>query len=43
MRGCSVCARDKLYIGECKALTIGLNGMFGLCTFGSIVLMGEDK
>ena len=43
MRGCNVCARDKLDVGECMALTIGLNGMFGLCTFGSIVLMGKDK
>ena len=36
-RGCSVCAkkRDKLYVGECMALTIGLRGMFGLCTFDS--------
>jgi len=32
VRGCSVCARkwDKLYVGECMALTIGLSGMFGL-------------
>ena len=38
VRGCSVCARkwDKLYIGECMALTFGLRGMFGLCTFGSL-------
>ena len=37
VRDCSVCARkrDKLYVGECIALTIGLRGMFGLCTFGS--------
>jgi len=37
IRGCSVCARkwDKLYVGECMALTIDLRGMFGLCTFSS--------
>ena len=36
VRSCSVCARKrKLYVGECMALTIGLSGMFGLCTFGS--------
>jgi len=30
VRNCSVCARkrDKLYVGECIALTIGLRGMF---------------
>ena len=37
VRDCKVCARkrDKLYVGECMALTIGLRGMFGLCTFGN--------
>jgi len=37
VRSCSVCARkrNKLYVGECMALTIGLSEMFGLCTFGS--------
>ena len=35
VKGCSVCAvkRDKLYVGECMALTIGPRGMFGLCIF----------
>ena len=34
---CSVYVRkqDKLYVGKCMALTIGLSEMFGLCTFGS--------
>ena len=27
--------RDKLYVGECIALTISLRGMFGLCIFDS--------
>ena len=37
IKGYSVCARkrNKLYIGECMALTIGLRGMFDLCTFSS--------
>jgi len=40
--GYSVCARkrNKLYIGECMALTIGLRGMFDLCTFGSPYNLG---
>jgi len=31
VRDYSVCARkrDKLYVGECMALTIGLKGMYG--------------
>jgi len=43
VRVCGVCARkrDKLYVEECMALTIGLSKMFGLCTFG-IILVGED-
>ena len=42
VRGCSICARkrDKLYIGECIALTIGLKGMFDLCIFGSPYSLG---
>ena len=45
VRGCSVCARkwDKLYIGECMALTFGLRGMFGLCTFGSPYSLGGRR
>jgi len=31
----------KLYVGECMALTIGLRGMFGLCTFGSPYSLGK--
>ena len=43
MRDCSVCARkrNKLYVGECMVLTIGLSGMFDLCTFGSSYSLGE--
>ena len=42
VKGCSVCARkrDKLYVGECMALTIGLRGMFGLCTFSNPFSLG---
>ena len=42
MRGCSVCARkrDKLYVGECMALAIGLSRMFSLCTFDSPFSLG---
>ena len=42
VRNCSVCAskRDKLYVGECMALTISLRGMFGLYTFGSPYSLG---
>ena len=41
--GCFICARkrDKLYVEKCMALTIDLRGMFGLCTFG-IVLVREN-
>ena len=37
VKGCSIYARkrDKLYVREFIALTIGMRGMFGLCTFGS--------
>ena len=42
VRDCNVCAkkRDKLYVGECMALTIGLRGMFGLCTFSNPFSLG---
>ena len=42
VRGCSVCARkrNKLYVGECMALTIGLREMFDLCTFDSPYSLG---
>ena len=42
VRSCSVCARkrDKLYVGECIALTIGLRGMFYLYTFGNPFSLG---
>ena len=33
--------RDKLYVGECMALTIGLRGIFGLCIFDSPYSLGE--
>jgi len=39
VRNC-VRKRDKLYVGECMALTIGLRGMFDLCTFGSPYSLG---
>ena len=37
VRDCSVCGSGKLYVEESMALTIGLRGMFGLCTFGLLV------
>ena len=42
VRSCSVCARNrnKLYVGECMALTIGLREIFGLCTFDSPYSLG---
>jgi len=42
VRSCSVYAkkRDKLYVGECMTLTIGLSGMFCLCTFGNPYSLG---
>ena len=35
-----VLGRDKLYVGECMALTISLSGMFGLCTFDNPYSLG---
>jgi len=41
MRDCTVCVRkrDKLYVEECMALTIGMSGIFDLLL---IVLAGKD-
>jgi len=40
-----VCARkrDKLYVGECMALTICLRRIFGLCTFGNPYSLGGRR
>ena len=43
LKGCNVCARkrDKVYVGECMVLTIGLRRMFGLGTFDRKYSLGR--
>ena len=44
VRNFSVCARkrDKLYVGK-YMLSIGLNEMFGLCTFDCLYSLGRRR